>query len=445
MFSKKIGTLPGTQRLNVKPTAIPVVMPNRRVPISVRPALKAELERLCKLEVIQPVSEPTPWVSQIVLAKKRNGDLRICIDPKELNKVLLREHYTLPILEDALHEMSASRVFSKADLSSGYWQVKLDKDSSLLTTFQTCYGRYRWLRLPFGTCASSEIFQRTLLEALEGLTGVICIADDVVIHGVTLEDHDRNLNDFLLRCQEKGIRLNSEKLELRMKEITFMGHKITDKGLESDPEKVRAIGEMTPPRNLEELRRYLGLVNYLGKFLPHVTDSLQPLQNLLRKDVIWTWSTAQQKSFEDVKKLVTSAPILAFYDPSKELTLENDASEYGLGSALFQEGRPIAFASRSLTSPERNYAQIEKEMLAVCFGLVKFHHYTYGRRVTVITDHKPLESIVLKPLSKAPKRLQSLLLHTQKYDYELLHKPGKSIPVADAVSSPTTRQATNHD
>ena len=434
VFSKDLGKFSGRHHLKVDPSVIPVVMPDRRTPLSVRPALKAELDRLCKLKVIEPVDMPTPWVSQLVLTKKKNGQIRICIDPQELNKALLREHYTLPVLEDTLHEMRDSRFFSKADLSSGYWHVELDEESSLLTTFQTCFGRYKWLRLPFGTCASAEIFQKKILEALSNLPGVVCIADDVIIHGKSLEEHDAHLDSFLRRCQEKGLKLNADKMEIQLKEITFMGHRITENGLHSDPEKVRAIMDMPPPTNLEELRRYLGVVNYLGKFLPNATNTLSPLQNLLKKDVSWTWSSAQQEAFETIKKLVTSSPVLSFYDPHKELTLENDASEYGLGAAIYQEGNPIAFASRSLTSAERNYAQIEKEMLAVCFGLEKFHHYTYGRRVTVITDHKPLESIVLKPLSKAPKRLQSLLLRTQKYDYSVMFKSGKSIPVADALS-----------
>ena len=222
-----------------------------------------------------------------------------------------------------------------------------------------------------------------------------------------IPQHDAHLGSFLRRCKEKGLKLNAEKMEIQLKEITFqMGHRITENGLHSDPEKVHAIMDMPPPANLEELCRYLGVVNYLLKFLPNATNTLSLLQNLLKKDVSWTWSSAQQEAFETIKKLVTSSPVLSFYDPHKELTLENDASEYGLGAAIYQEGNPIAFASRSLTSAERNYAQTEKEMSAVCFGLEKFHHYTYGRCVTVIrliTDHKPLESIILKHLSKAPK------------------------------------------
>ena len=214
----------------------------------------------------------------------------------------------------------------------------------------------------------------------------------------------------------------------------FMGHMISEDGLQSDPEKVRAITKLPAPENIHELRRFLGMVNYLSRYLPHVTTVLQPLQNLLKKEVPWTWSDHHEKAFQETKAMIEANVKLAYYDPKKELVLENDASEYGLGTVMMQEGRPVAFASRTLSPAERNYAQIEKEMLAVKFGLEKFHHYTYGRPVTVVTDHKPLVSIRMKPLAKAPKRLQNMLLNTQKYSYELVFKPGTEIPAADAMS-----------
>ena len=178
----------------------------------------------------------------------------MCIDPRELNKALLREHYTLPILEDTLHELGQSCMFTKADLSSGYWHVQLDRESSMLTTFQTCYGRYEFVRLPFGTSVSSEIFQKKLLETLDDLPGVVCIADDIIIHGKDLEEHDRNLISFMERCRNNGIKLNREKLQLRMSKVTFMEHRITKDGLQSDAEKVKAIAKMAAPTNVEELR-----------------------------------------------------------------------------------------------------------------------------------------------------------------------------------------------
>ena len=206
-----------------------------------------------------PVDEPTPWVSQLVITCKKSGALCVCIDPRELNRALICEHYTLPILEDTLHELSTSKLFTKADLSQGYWHIPIDYESSLLTTFNTYLGRYRWKRLPFGICVSSEVFQKRLHQALEGLQGVVCIADDIIIHRKDTETHDQNLNAFLQRCLDVGIKLNKEKLELLTNAITFLGHRISGNGLEADLEKVKAINEMEPPTNVSQLCTYEAL------------------------------------------------------------------------------------------------------------------------------------------------------------------------------------------
>ena len=451
VFDGKLGKLPGCHHLQLDENVKPVVMPTGRLPISLKPKLKEELNRLQNLGVITPVDEPTPWVSQCVVTKKKTGDLRICIDPQQLNLPLQREHFTLPILEDTLHELGESRVISKADLSFGYWHIMLDDVSSKLTTFQSCFGRYRWKRLPFGLAVSSEIFQKILLEAIYGLPGVVCVADDLIIHGKDEDDHDRNLEGFLNRCQEKGIKLGKEKLIHRLNKVNFMGNLITAEGLKPDSDKVRAVIEMQEPKNLEELRRYLGFINYLSRYIPNLTDMIHPLRNLTKKDVPWSWSSTQQSAFNLVNSKITNAPVLAYYDPEKELVLENDAGEYGMGAAIFQGGKPIAYASRSLSSAGKNYAQIEKEMLPVNFGLEKFHHYTYGRHLTVITDHKPLVAIKKKALSTASRRIQSLLLRSQVYNSDLIYQPGNSIPVADSLSraplkaTPTVEIATLHN
>jgi len=439
LFDGALGRLPGEpHHLRVTADAVPSVMANRRVPIAVREPLRAELDRLVTDGVLVPVEEPTPWVSQLVVTTKRSGAIRVCVDPHNLNKVLQRERFSLPVLEDVLHELRDAAMFSKADLASGYWHVELDTESSLLTTFQTCYGRYRWLRLPFGTTVSSEVFQRRLLEALSGLAGVVCIADDIIIHGTDKQDHDKHLTAFLDRCMTAGIKLNRQKLEVGVDEVVFMGHRITKDGLQVDPEKVEAITNMTAPTNITELRRFIGMTNYLARFLPGLTDILQPLHNLLQHNVAFQWSSAQQEAFDKVKLSLTTAPVLQYYNPDRPLFLENDSSEYGIGSVISQDGKPVAYASRSLSDAERRYAQIEKEMLSVVFGLKKFHHYTYGRDVVVTTDHKPLVAIKAKPLSKAPRRLQQMLLTAQEYTYTLEFKPGKDIPVADALSRAPT-------
>ena len=286
-------------------------MATRRTPISVRPQLKKALDKLVDMEVIKPVEQPTPWVSQIVLAHKKSGEIRVCLDPHELNKAIQREHYTLPILEDVLHDLRKSTVFSKADLSSGYWHVKLDDESSYLTTFQTCFGRYRYTRLPFGINGASEYFQKRLLSALEGVHEIACIADDVIIHGATKEEHDQHLHAFLTRCQSVGIKLNPEKLDIGVKSVTFMGHRISSNGIHPDPEKISAITKMKAPEDIAQLRRFIGMINYLAKFLPHLTTKIHPLQNLLKKDTPWTWSSSQEEAFEAVKEALSGAPVLS--------------------------------------------------------------------------------------------------------------------------------------
>ena len=237
-----MGTLPGSVHLTVDPEATPTTRPAKRIPIELEQPVKAELNRLVKLGVITPVEEPTDWVNQITVATKKNGSLRICIDPRSLNLALRRERYRLPVL-DVLPELATAKVFSKVDLSHGYWHCVLDEESTLLTTFTTPFGRFKWLRLPFGLSVSSEIFQKRLLQSLEGLTGIACIADDILIYGVgdSLEeaaaDHNNNLNLLMHRCHAKGIKLNHEKMELRVPKLHFMGHCITPQGLEPDPNK----------------------------------------------------------------------------------------------------------------------------------------------------------------------------------------------------------------
>ena len=358
-----------------------------------------------RLKVITPVDEPTEWVSPIVVAVKKSGELRVCIDPRPLNTVLKRERYQIPVIDDLLPDLTDARVFTKVDLASAFWHLELDRESSMLMTFAMPYGRYRWLHLPFGLSVSSEIFQKRLHQELQGLPGVKCIADDILIHGTCEADHDSNLDGFMRRCQQKGIKLNAEKLEYKCKEVPFHGHLLTTEGLKPDPEKVRAIVEMPRPKDRGDILRLNGMVNYLSRFLPHLSDVMKPLRDLTHKDAAWCWDDLQEKVWNDVKTLIASAPVLAYYKPTEVLEIQCDSSQSGLGAALMQNGHPIAYASRALTETESRYAQIEKEMLAIVFSVEKFNDFTFGRRTVVHTDHKPIESIFMKPLHRAPFRM----------------------------------------
>jgi len=448
----EVGTLPGVQHLQVNPEAAPKKAPVRRVPFAVKDDIEAELESLTARSILKQVHEPTDWESNPVFPRKPTGQVRVCIDPRDLNKALKRETYLMPTLDDALPLLGKARVFTVLDLKNGYWHVKLDEESSFLTTFNTPYGRFRWLRLPFGLNVSSEIFQRRLHQALEGLEGVVCVADDIVVVGEGATDeqanknHDERLARLMERCEDKGIKLNSTKIQLRKPEIKFLGHLVGRFGLRPDPLKVKCIGEMNRPTDEKELRSFLGVVQYLSRFCSKLAQMSHPLRQLLKSTGPWAWGTPQQQAFEQIKEQITGNPVLLqYYDPQKTLTIECDASDTGLGAVLLQDEQPLAYVSRALKSHEARYAVIEKEMLAMTWSVERFHQYTFGRMTTVRTDHKPLERIMTKALRDVPRRLQNMRMRLQHYDLVVEYKPGRDQMVADMLSRTAAREEPPED
>ncbi|MCG8076812.1 MAG: DDE-type integrase/transposase/recombinase, partial [Candidatus Thiodiazotropha taylori] len=396
---------------------------------------KDELNRMEKDSIISRVTQPTDWVNSVVLVEKpATNKLRVCLDPKALNESIRRPHYQMPTLDDVVSQLSGAKTFSKLDITHAFWSIKLDDESSYLTTFSTPFGRYRYLRLPFGISASSDLFQQKMDEICEGLTGVKAIVDDILCYGRSTQEHDENLRKLLERAGEKGVRFNPEKCTIGVHEVPFFGHVISDQGLKADPSKIEAIVNLEPPDSKEKLETLLGMANYMSKFAPRLADITAPLRVLLQDKVAFCWDAPQQRAFEEVKSVITNSPALGFYDPSEPLTLESDASKNGLGSCLMQNDQLIAYASKSLTKTEQGYAQIEKELLAILFGCKRFHQYTYGRPIRVHTDHKPIESIMKKPLSAASPRLQRMLLQLQNYDLDVHYVRGTDIPVSDFLS-----------
>ena len=430
-----IGLFPGECTIHLKPEAEPVVHPPRKVPVALREPLKAELKRMEDSDIVTRVTEPTDWVNSLVITEKpKTGKLRVCLDPQALNKAIRRPHYPMRTLDDILPQLADAKFFSILDARSGYWSIKLSEHSSYLTTFNTPYGRYRYLRLPFGLICSQDEFQRKSDEAFEGLEGFAAIVDDILVYGSSKEEHDINLRNVLLRARQKGVRFNADKAVICASEVPYFGHILSSKGLKADPEKISAILNMEPPRDRNELQTVLGMITYLSRFAPSLSEITTPMRSLTRENTEFVWDSAQEQAFDKVKQTITQAPVLAYYDPHKPLTLQVDASKHGLGATLLQEGKPIAFASKSLTDTEVNYAQIEKETYAILFGCKRYHQYVYGRPVKVESDHKPIESIWKKPLHTAPPRIQRMLLQLQKYDLHIEFVKGKSIPLADTLS-----------
>ena len=362
------GKLKGQYKLEIEENAKPVVHLPRRVPVALKGKLKRELERLQSLGIIEKVIEPTPWVSSLVIVQKPNGQIRVCLDPGDLNKVLGRSPYPTPTVEDILPELTRAKVFSTVDAKNGFWHVELDDDSSRLTTFNSPFGRFCWRRLPFGLCSAPEEFQRRLNHALDGLTSVLTIHNDILIfgEGSTVEeartDHDSTFHSLMRRCREQNIKLNQDKVNLRRKEVPFMGHVISEKGLQADPTKVKAVLEMPTPTDVASVRRFIGFTNYLSKFLPQLSDALKPLRKLNSPDVEWFWTDIHDSAVQQVKLRITKALVLEFFDSTESLTSQCDASDKELGAVLLQKGQPIAYASRALTDAESRYAQIEKEL-----------------------------------------------------------------------------------
>jgi hypothetical protein len=434
LYQDTPGVLEGEHNIQLLKGAVPVAQSSRKFPFGVHEKLRKELTRLESLQLIKSVVEPTPWVQQMAIVVKKDGSLRLCLDPRELNKVVVRERYTLPTADEIFNRMHGAQFFSFLDATQGFHHIKLNHKSSLLTTFNTPFGRYRWLRMPYGLASASEVFHRRMVECLRDLEGVEVFIDDIAVWGKTKKDHDDRLSRVLDRCRASGIHLNRKKCRICVKEATYLGHVLSADGLKVDPEKIQAIQDMPRPCSKEEVRRFLGMVTYLSKFISDCATKSEPLRALMKKDTEFSWGTDQEKSYQTIINDLSNPPTLALYDPKRDIQLSVDASQHGLGACLLQGGKPIAYASCSLTPTQQRYAQIEKEMLAIVAGCKRFHQFIWGQHCLVETDHKPLEAIFNKPMSDVSPRLLRMLMKLQNLDLTVQYKPGKELAIADHLS-----------
>ena len=325
--------------------------------------------------------------------KKANGKLKICLNSKDFNKAIICENHKAPTLEEIAHILMGATKFSKVDGNKAFFGMHLTEEASLLTTFNTHLGRYRFLCVPFGIKMSQDIFQTRMDDIVAQCPGVLAIHNDVFIYRKNDRDHNANIINLFNVAQKEGLIFKSKKCAIKQESITFFGRVFSAEGYSPDPEKIQGISEMTPPQMKQELQLFHGAVNYLQTFVPHLSLNTEPLQALLKKENCFTWDENTNTYFQKIKSQLQKALLrpLRYYDKSKPVTLQCDASLKGLGTCIIQDGQPIAFACKSLTDTETRYANIERELLAIIYGCKKFHTYLYSRTFIMETDHKPLK------------------------------------------------------
>ena len=378
----------------MKEDSKPIFCKARPVPYALKPKVDEELKRLESEGVITKVDR-SDWASPIVVVPKSDGSIRLCCDFKvSINQCIDVEQYLLPTTEDLFSTLAGGQYFSKLDLSSAYQQLLVEEDSRKYLTINTHRGLFQYNRLPFGVSSAPAIFQAKMDQILSGLEGVICYLDDILISGRSLKKHKENLTNVFKRLQQFGLRLKLTKCHFLEKEVEYLGHVINKEGLHPSPKKVDGIARAPAPKNTTELRAFLGSIQYYGKFVPQLSTLLSPLYELLQKNSQWKWTDKCEAAFLAAKAEISSDKVLTHYDVKLPIVLACDASQYGVGAVIShlieEEEKPIAFSSRTLTKSEQNYSQLEKEALAIIFGIRKFHKYLYGRKFVLLTDHKPL-------------------------------------------------------
>ena len=303
----------------------------------------------------------------------------------------------------------------------------LDEASCGITTFVMQRGLFRYKRLMFGLCSAPEKYNKIIRDVLKNCQGCANIADDVIVYGKTLAEHDKNLIAVLDTLRESGLTVNEKKCKFRLPKLTFFGHDLSRRGIKPSEEKIAAIQDGESPKTASEARSFTGLVQYCAKFIPDSASIARPIQNLIRKHVDFVWGKKQQYAFDKLKSLMTKPDVLAYCRNDCQTRVVTDASPTGLGAVLTQcqnsIWRVIAYASRSLSDVERRYSQTEKEALAIVWAVERFNLYLFGMQFELESDHKPVECIYCRK-SKPSARIERWVLRLQGYNFKVVYRPG---------------------
>jgi hypothetical protein len=436
VFPEDLPGLPPDREVEFPIDVIPRSVPISQSPYGMAPKelkeLKIQLQELLDKGFIQP--SVSPWGAPVLFVKKKDGSLRLCIDYRQLNKITIKNKYPLPRIEDLFDQLRDAKVFSKIDLRSGYYQLRIKEGDVPKTAFRTRYGHYQFLVMPFGLTNAPAVFMDLMNRVFHPYLDkfVVVFIDDVLIYSPTPEEHDEHLRIVMRVLKEKQLYAKLSKCEFWLDKVVFLGHVISAEGIMVDPKKVEAILQWEFPKNVTEVRSFLGLAGYYRRFIKDFSMIALPMTKLMKKGVAFEWNEDCQKSFEELKVCLTTAPVLTLPKPGEEYVIYSDASHQGLGCVLMQMSKVIAYASRQLRKHELNYPTHDLELAAVVFALKIWRHYLYGETCRIFTDHKSLKYLLTqKELNLRQRRWVELL---KDYDCTIDYHPGKANVVADALS-----------
>ena len=412
----------------------PVKIPPRRIPANYRDEVQCQINTMLEQGIIEPSS--SPWMAPAVFVRKKNGEVRLCVDYRELNKRTVKDAYPLPRPDEVQDRLMGSTVFSTLDLRSGYWQLPVHANDQPKTAF--CpgpgFGLFQFCRMPFGLSGAPSSFQRLMNTICSDLPFVTTYLDDLLVHSKTTDEHVKHLALLFQRMSTAGLTFRGSKCHIGLSSVTYLGHVFSSGGMSPDPEKVSAIRSWATPTDVSSLRSFLGLASYYRRYIHQFANIAAPLYNLTNKGTPFAWDQSCESAFAKLKYALMCAPILKYPDFSvaaKAFQLYTDASAVGIGAILEQSNHVVAYTSRSLSESEKQYSVIQKECLAVVHALKQFRHYLLGRQFSVVTDHAPLQWL-------SSQKMEGLLarwaLAIQEYDFTIAYRKGLENGNADALS-----------
>ena len=438
-------SIPGSTSVafhNIPTKGSAIRVPPRRVPAHFRNEVERQIDHMLKQGVIEESS--SPWMAPAVFIPKKSGELRICIDYRELNKQSVRDSYPLPLPDEVQDRLAGSKFFTTLDLHSGYWQLPVAPADREKTAF--CpgpgMGLYQFCRMPFGLSGAPGSFQRLMDSILRGLPFVLTYIDDILIHSPTEELHKEHLQLVFDRLQKAGLTLRGKKCHIGLPQVYYLGNVFSGAGMQPDPGKIQSVQEWPLPTNVTALKQFLGLASYYRRYVENFATMAAPLHTLTQKNVPFQWNQACDIAFSTLKGKLIESPVLSypnFAADAAPFVLQTDASAVGIGAILEQDGHVIAYFSRALTKAEKHYSVIQQECLAAVVAMKQFRHYLLGRQFTLMTDHAPLQWL-------SAQKMEGLLcrwaLAMQEYNFVIVYRTGSSNGNADALSR-CPPQATN--